>query len=123
VVAVEPAVECSFSVDFYAPEGLRGIEPHLVHCALGLTAYQSGYNGKVILRTPLDSDLEWEMDSSDYPTMFASGSIPGDARAAEEKLRTLSLSLRLAGFPHRILLDDPSGNLAASIAHAWPMKP
>lgn len=113
-------MECRFSVDIYAPEGLRGIGPHLVHCELGLTPWRSGYNGKVILRAPLDSDFEWEMDSSDDAKMFASGFIPGDARAAEVKLRTLSTSLRLAGFPHRILLDEPSGNLSASIEHAWP---
>jgi hypothetical protein len=112
-------MECTFCIDIYAPTGLRGIEPHLVHCELGLTAYQSGYNGKVILRRPLDSDFEWEMDSSDHATMFASGSIPGDAPAAEAKLRTLSTSLRLAGYPHRIALDDPSGHLAASIEYAW----
>jgi hypothetical protein len=113
-------VECRFCVDIHAPEGLRGIEPHLVHCGLGLDAWQSGYNGKVILRAQLDSDVEWAMDSSDEPTMFASGVIPGDTGAAEVKLRTLSTCLRLAGFPHRILLDDPSGYLCASIEHAWP---
>lgn len=113
-------MECSFSVDIYAPEGLRGIEPHLVHCELGLTPHRSGYNGKVVLQAPFDADFEWAMDSSDHATMFASGFIPGDARAAEDKLRTLSTSLRLAGFPHRILLDDPLGSLSASIEHAWP---
>src|ERR1043165_3279040 len=58
------SVACTFTVDIYAPDGLGGIEPHLVHCELGLVPYRSGYNGKVILRAPRDADFEWEMDSS-----------------------------------------------------------
>jgi hypothetical protein len=112
-------VECRFCVEIYAPEGLRGIEPHLVHCGLALEAWQSGYNGKVILRAR-DSELEWEMDSSDSALMFASRFIPSDARTADAQLRTLSTALRMAHFPHRILLDDPPGNLQVSIEHAWP---
>src|SRR4051812_29378426 len=83
-------MECHFCVEIYAPERLRGIEPHLVQSGLALEAWQSGYNGKVILRAPLNSDFDWEMDSSDYPLLFASGIIPGDVSAAEARLRTLS---------------------------------
>jgi len=114
------SVECHFSVQIYAPDGLRGIEGHLADCRLALTPYQSGYNGKVILRAPDDVDFEWAMDSSDHAGMFASGFIVGEARVAEARLRTLSAALRMARFPHRILLDDPQGNLYASIEHAWP---
>ena len=112
-------MECHFCVEIYAPQGLGGIEPHLVHCRLALTPYRSGYNGKVILRAPPDTDFEWEMDSSDHPGMFASGFIVGEAQVAEAQLRTLSAALRMAQFPHRIGLDDPEGNLYASIEHAW----
>jgi hypothetical protein len=84
--------------------------------------YQSGYNGKVILFAPADADFEWDMDSSDYPGMFASGSIVGEAHVAEAQLRTLSTALRMAQFPHRIGLDDPEGNLYASIEYAWSTK-
>lgn len=116
----DDSVECHFCVQIYAPAGLRGIEPYLVDCRLALTPYQSGYNGKVILRTPADADLEWAMDSSDHPGMFASGFITGEPHVAEVQLRSLSAALRMAQFPHRILLDDPQGNLYASIEHAWP---
>ena len=112
-------MECNFCVQIHAPEGLRGIEPYLADCRLALTAYQSGYNGKVILRAPADADFEWAMDSSDHPGMFASGFITGEPLVAEARLRTLSAALRMARFPHRILLDDPQGNLYASIEHAW----
>lgn len=112
-------MECHFSVEIRAPQGLRGIEPHLSHCDLALSPWQSGYNGKIILRSPVDADFEWEMDSSDDEIMFASGSLTGEARAAEARLRTLSTALRMAGFRHRILLDDPLGNLHATIDHAW----
>jgi len=116
-------MECRFCVEIYAPQGLRGIEPHLVHCTLALQPYQSGYNGKIILRALPDADFEWDMDSSHDAVLFASASIKGDARAAESQLRTLSTTLRLAHFPHRILLDDPKGSLHASIEHAWPPTP
>jgi hypothetical protein len=116
------SMECHFCVEIYAPQGLRGIEPHLVHSGLALEAWPSGYNGKVILRAPLNSDFDWEMDSSNYPLLFASGIIPGDVFAAEARLRTLSSVLRMANFPHRILLDHPPGNLHASIEHEWPRQ-
>jgi hypothetical protein len=114
------SVECHFCVDIHAPQGLRGLEPHLRHSGLALLTYQSGYNGKLIFRAQGDADFEWLMDSSDDARMFASGAIRGDAQAAEDQLRKLSTVLSMAGYPHRILLDDPSGNLHASIEHEWP---
>ena len=115
-------MECHFCVEIYAPHGLRGIEPYLADCRLALTPHQSGYNGKVILRAPSNEDFEWAMDSSDYPGMFASGFIVGEAHVAEAQLRTLSAALRMAQFPHRITLDDPHDNLYASIEYAWSTK-
>jgi hypothetical protein len=112
-------VDCQFCLEIYAPQGLRGIEPHLGQCALALSPWQSGYNGKVILRALREADFVWEMDSSDDAVLFASGSIAGEPRAGEARLRTLSTSLRMAGFRHRILLDDPAGNPYASIEHEW----
>jgi len=117
---VGDGVQCHFCVEIYAPNGLRGIEPHLADCRLALTPHQSGYNGKVILIAPSNSDFEWAMDPSDDPDMFASGYIFGEPDVAEAQLRTLSAALRMARFPHQILLDDPGGNLYASIEHAWP---
>jgi hypothetical protein len=113
-------VECRFCVEIHAPRGLRGIEPHLARCGLALEAWKSGYNDKVILRALPDSELAWEMDSSDSALMFASGCISNDLRTADAQLRKLSTALRMARFPHRILLDDAAGNLHVSIEHAWP---
>ena len=120
VSAFGASVECHFCVEIYAPQGLRGIEPHLVHCGLALEVWQSGYNGKVILRAPPGSELDWEMDSSDGALMFASGVMASEPHTADAQLRTLSAALRMADFPHRILLDDPLGELHVSIEHAWP---
>ena len=113
-------MECHFCVEIYAPQGLRGIEPHLVQCGLALEPWHSGYNGRVILRASRAADFEWAMDSSDDPVMVASGTISGDGDAVEAQLRTFSGALRMAAFPHRILLDAPPGTLRVSIEHEWP---
>lgn len=114
-------MECHYSIDIYAPEGLRGIEPALAEAGLPLYAYRSGYNGKVILRSSRDDELEWEMDSSDTDLMRADGDVYGTEHDAETLLRSLSGCLAKSGFPHSILLDDPDGNLYARIEHMWPV--
>ncbi len=114
-------VECHFAIDIYAPRGLVGIEATLRDGgALPLYSWESGYNGKVILRASQDDRLEWNMDSSDDDNLFASGDIFEAVEVAEGKLRWLSSCLAAAGYSHSILLDDPEGNLHAKIEHAWP---
>jgi hypothetical protein len=113
-------MECRFCVEIHSPNGLHGIEPHLAHCVLGLKPYRSGHNGKVVLRSDIGADYEWNMDSSDTALMFASGAIPGDAMAAATKLQSLSLALCKTNFAHKILLDDPHGELHTTIEYRWP---
>ena len=103
------------------PQGLCGIERSIRTCEISLDPWTSGYNGKIILRTPFDSEMEWDMESSDDDIMFASESMAVTASDAEAKLRSLSECLRQAGFRHRILIDGPDGQLHIAIEHEWPL--
>jgi hypothetical protein len=113
-------VECPFSVEIHAPLGLAGLEQAMAPCSLPLVLYASGFNGKVILRPSRESDLDWSMDPSTGDLLFASGVIAGSPSEAESQLRSLSVCLRVAGFPHRILIDGPNGALCATLEHSWP---
>jgi len=115
---------CGFSVEIFAPHGLRGIEPYLVGCLLPLHAWRSNYNGQVILRLNSDADekFEWNMDPSNEQTMFASGYITDTPQRAEQLLESLSACLATARFPHQILLDDHEEGLYRTIEFEWPPR-
>ena len=113
-------MECPFSVEIHAPRGLAGLEQAMGACSLPLVLYASGFTGKVILRPSRESDLDWSMDPSTGDQLFASGVIAGSPIEAESHLRSLSGCLRVAGLPHRILIDGPNGALCATIEHSWP---
>jgi len=110
---------CKFAIDIYAPNGLSMIGPVLKHCRLPLYTWESGYNGKTILRDRGGDDFEWEMDSSNECCLFASGGMLERPKATQAKLQSLSDCLAMAGYPHQILIDDPEGDMFATIRFEW----
>jgi hypothetical protein len=113
-------MECHFSVEIKAPEGLDKIRPHLEKCRLNLITYQSGYNGKTILRSIHDDDeVEWSMDSSDDEILFGSGCVYGNLERAELLLGDLGIALTAAGYPHEIAIDNEQGELARRSSFLW----
>ena len=83
-----------------------------------LWPWVSGFNGQVVLRhSPDDERLDFVMNPSTTETMDASGDFFVEEEAAWQLLKTLSLSLTLGGFPHRLALDDRHGNLFKQMEH------
>jgi hypothetical protein len=112
--------ECRFFIRIKAPNGLSGIQDHLSQCELNLEAWESGYSGKVILRSRWDEErFEWDMDSSDTDIMVAHGRMFLTADRAWQLLQSLSNVLSAAHFPHEIAMDDEQGNKTYSCSHMW----
>ena len=112
-------MKCDFFVKVYAPEGLLNISSHLDECRLKLSASESGYNGKVILKNAHSEELEWNMDSSDDEYLVATGSIYGDIERAKLLLGDFGIALTAGGYPHEICLDDENGNLKEKSSFMW----
>lgn len=108
-----------FSIEIDAPNGLTGIEEHLSDCKMNLEPWESGFNGKVILKNPIDSGYEWAMDF--YKTrLVASGKFYDSISSAKDDLESLSNVLTKGNFAHQILLDDETGYLCKNYHYNWP---
>lgn len=99
-----------FSIEINAPQGLVGIEKYLPHCLMTLTAYQSQFNGKVILKACVDANFDFSMESKN-DLLFASGEFYQDLTDAIAQLQSLHQILVNLKLPHQILLDDELGFL------------
>lgn len=99
-----------FSTEINAPQGLVGIEKYLPHCLMALTAYQSQFNGKVILKASVDANFDFSMESH-HDVLFASGEFYQDLTDAVAQLQSLHQILVNLKLPHQILLDDELGFL------------
>lgn len=94
-----------FAIEINAPQGLVGIEKYLPHCLMALTAYQSQFDGKVILKASLDANFDFSMESH-HDVLFASGEFYQDLADAVAQLQSLHQILVNLKLPHQILLDD-----------------
>ena len=99
-----------FSIEINAPQGLVGIEAYLPHCLMALTAYQSQFDGKVILKASRDANFDFSMQSH-HDELFASGEFYQDLTDAIAQLQSLHQILVNLKLPHQILLDDELGFL------------
>lgn len=112
-------MKCDFFIKIYAPEGLANISSHLDECRLKLNAWVSGYNGKTILRSSHNKELEWNMDSSDDDYLIATGSIYGNIERARLLLGDLEIALTGGDYPHEVCLDDEKGMLKDKSSFMW----
>ena len=110
-----------FSIEIYAPEGLTGIESYLPKCLMVLQAYKCQYNDKTILKSKINTDYEWSMDSSDTDKLFAAGEFYNGASDSINKLQSLSEILVSMNAPHQILIDNESSFLMKKISYNWPV--
>lgn len=118
----EDVAGCNFFVSIVAPQGMIGIEPYLPSCRIPFQAYKSNYNGHLVLRVPNSAQVDWNMDASNSNVQTATGRIAGDEERAKTLLGSLSEMLGVAGFPHRILLDDQQGNLHLEFKRDWRIE-
>ncbi len=102
-----------FSIEINAPQGLVGIEAYLPHCLMALTAYQSQFDGKVILKASRDANFDFSMQSH-HDELFASGEFYQDLANAVAQLQSLHQILTKLHLPHQILLDDEYSMLIKS---------
>ena len=103
--------QCHFYLQITAPAGLEGIHEHLKYCKMNLEPWESGDNGKIILRScPSEDRFEWQMDTSDTDTLIANGDFFLPFEEAKLLLRSLSDMLISAGYPHQISIDDEKGD-------------
>ena len=98
---------------------MADLASHLNACRLKLATYKSGYNGKIILRSIHDDEVEWAMDSSDDPKLFVSGYIYDDVERADLLLGDLSIALVAAGYPHEITIDDEKNETTRKSSFMW----
>ncbi len=107
--------ECCFYIEINAPEELAGIETYIQDSQMNLEPYESGYNGKIILRSRIDEkEFEWSMDSSDSNILTATGEFYKSAPESKKMIESLSYIISLGGFPHEWRIDDEEGNLIYS---------
>ena len=108
-----------FSAEIKAPSGLEGIQEHLSGCDLEVEPWESGYNGKIILKPKSEATFEWSMDSSDSEILFISGEFYDGEEIAIKKLQSLSTVLKNMLLPHVILLDDKNSMLLRTFSYEW----
>jgi len=112
--------DCHFFISIYAPLGLSGIDKHMHLCKLPLKPYLSGYNDKIVLRHSGSEDwFEWNMDSADGDVLVAHGDISLLVNDAWQLLETLGIALTASGLPHKLGLDDESGNMKYESSYLW----
>jgi len=102
-------MECHFSIEITAPGGLAGLEKYFNESFLNLYIWNSGYNGKNILRSS-EGIIDLNMDSSDTDILNGSGVIKSDFERAKEVILEISRILILQGFRHEISVDNESGS-------------
>lgn len=98
-----------FTLEILAPNGLNGIENAVNEADIGLHIWRSGANQKNILRSHLDCDFEFDMDTSDNDVLFASGDFECNVEEAKHILLKLSNILKAANYPHRVGMDNEAG--------------
>ncbi len=101
-------MECHFSFEITAPDGLKNLEKDFADSALNLYVWESGYNGKYILRSS-KGIIDLNMDSSDTDILNGSGIIEASFQKSKKVITEISRILQLHDFHHEIAVDNESG--------------
>jgi len=112
-------MECHFHIEILAPDGLVGLEKPLAASVLGLEIYHSHFNNKNILRGSNDA-IELDMQTSTTDVMHASGVVFRDFATAVSLMRELSGIFRMAGYRHKIGVDNEAGDDCVWLSHDYP---
>ena len=110
-------MECYFSFEVNAPDGLGSISSDLDRSELNLYIWKSGYNGKVILRSKPNGMIDLDMDSSDTDRMFGSGTIQASFEKAKSIIDRLSSIFTKHSLPHEIGVDSEAGEETYNVSN------
>ena len=112
-------MECGFFFEVIAPNGLDGVAEPLKEAGLDLYIYHSGFNNKNILKSKSDGIIELGMDTSTTDLMHGGGYIESGFTEAQKIIEKLSSIFKVAGYSHKIGIDDENGENTIWFKHQY----